>query len=77
MLSTVNSLPRTPAEAGRIPEDLKRKLEYKTFHLKQLIDPKKIYNYLKVVAKNQYYQFYDDYNSFWEDVKREILKVLK
>ena len=42
VLSTINSLPRTPTEAGLIPVNLKRKLEYKTIHLQQLIDPRKI-----------------------------------
>ena len=67
VLSTINSLPRTPTEAGLIPVNLKRKLEYKTTHLQQLIDPRKIYKYLyylKYVAQNQHYRFYDDYNVF-------------
>ena len=68
-MQTLKTLPRTPSEAGLIPVALKRKLEYKTTHLKQLIDIKKIYkflHYLKYEAKNKYYQFYDDYNVFME-----------
>ena len=41
VLNTIEKLPRTPAEAGIIPiipVNLKRKLEYKTTHLVQLID---------------------------------------
>ena len=55
--NTIKSLPRTPAEGGIISVDLKRKLEYKNSHLKQLIDVKKIYDYLKYLkdtAKNKY-----------------------
>ena len=66
-MNTLTSLPRTPAEAGILTVGLKRKLEYKTTHLQQLINVEKIYNYLhflKYVAKNKYYKFYDDYNVF-------------
>ena len=48
---------------------MKRKLEYKTSHLRQLIDVRKIYEYLKHLkntAKNKYYQFYDDLNVYIE-----------
>jgi hypothetical protein len=69
IMNTVKSLPRTPAEAGIIEVSLKRKLEFKTTHIVQLINTKKIYkylDYLKRVAKNKYYQFYDDLNMFME-----------
>ena len=65
--STLKSLPRTPAEAGVIPVGLKRKLEYKTTHIHQLIDIPKIYeylHYLKDIAKNKYYKFFDDFDYF-------------
>ena len=65
--NTLKSLPRTPTEAGIVTVGLKRKLEYKTTHLQQLIDVKKIYeylHYLKFEMKNKYYKFYDDYNVF-------------
>ena len=42
---------------------LKRKLEYKNTHTEQLIDTNKIYqylNYLKNIAKNKNYQFFDN-----------------
>ena len=68
-MNTLKRLPRTPTEAGIIPVGLKRKLEYKTTHLKQLIDISKIYeylHYLKYQAKNKYYKFYDDYNLYLE-----------
>jgi hypothetical protein len=61
ILNTLKSLPRTPTEAGIIPVGLKRKLEYKTTHLQQLIDVKKIYkylHYLKYIAENKYYRIY-------------------
>ena len=69
VLNTVKNLPRTPAEAGIIPivpVNLKRKLEYKTTHLAQLIDTNKIYRYLKYLRDMGHpgYKFYDDYNTF-------------
>ena len=66
ILNTVNKLPRTPAEAGLIEVDLKRKIEYKNSHTKRLIDPEKCYKMLELLKKsgNIYYQFYDDYNIY-------------
>ena len=67
ILNTLKSLPRTPGEAGIIPVGLKRKLEYKTTHLQQLIDVKKIYkylHYLKYIVENKYYKFFDDMDAF-------------
>ena len=46
VLNTIENLPRTPVEAGLIPiipVNLKRKLEYKTTHLTQMIDTSKIF----------------------------------
>ena len=66
---TLKALPRTPAEAGIIPVGLKRKLEYKTTHLQQLIDIKKIYKYLHYliyISKSKYYKIFDDVDSFME-----------
>ena len=73
IINTVTQLPRTPAEAGLIEVDLKRKKEYKTSHVKQLIDPKKCYKMLEVLkkSKNMYYQFYDDYNTYTTRCRNE------
>ena len=69
VINTVESLPRTPAEAGIIPivpVNLKRKLEYKTTHLSQLIDTKKIFKFLQYLRDLGHpgYKFYDDYNTY-------------
>ena len=40
--NTIELLPRTPKEAGLIGVALKRKLEYKNTHKRQLINPDKI-----------------------------------
>ena len=69
ILNTVERLPRTPAEAGIIPiipVNLKRKLEYKTTHLAQLIDTNKIFKYLKYLKEMGHpgYKFYDDLNTY-------------
>ena len=68
VINTVTRLPRTPAEAGLIEVELKRKIEYKTTHVKQLINPQKCYNMLRLLKKsgNIYYQFYDDLNVYTE-----------
>ena len=74
ILNTVKSLPRTPKESKIIVVRLKRKLEYKNTHLEQLIDIKKVFNYLhhlKHVAKNNKYQFYDDYNIYSDRCQNE------
>ena len=76
IVNTLTSLPRTPTEAGILTVGLKRKLEYKTTHLQQLINVKKIYDYLhflKYEAKNKYYKFYDDYNVFIERCNEEAV----
>ena len=69
VINTVENLPRTPAEAGIIPivpVSLKRKLEYKTSHLVQLIDTNKIFKYLDYLSKMGHpsYKFYDDWNTY-------------
>ena len=71
VLNTIQTLPRTPAEAGLIPiipVNLKRKLEYKTNHLTQMIDVHKIYRYLDFLKASGHpsYKFYDDLNSYEE-----------
>ena len=76
ILNTVQSLPRTPAEAGIIPiipVNLKRKLEYKTTHLSQLIDTNKIFKYLKYLHDMGHpsYKFYDDFNTYEKRCFRE------
>ena len=69
VLNTIENLPRTPAEAGIIPiipVNLKRKLEYKTTHLTQLIDTNKIFKYLEYLCLMGHpsYKFYDDWSSY-------------
>ena len=69
VLNTIENLPRTPIEAGLIPilpVNLKRKLEYKTTHLTQMIDTNKIFKYLDFIRKKGHpsYKFYDDWNVY-------------
>ena len=83
VLNTVENLPRTPAEAGLIPiipVNLKRKLEYKTTHLTQMIDTNKIFRYLEYLHEMGHpgYKFYDDWNTYekrclTEDAKGALL----
>ena len=44
---TIKMLPRTPNEAGLIGLELKRKIELKNNHKKQLINPTKIFKWIK------------------------------
>ena len=73
IMNTVTKLPRTPAEAGLIEVNLKRKLEYKNSHVKQLIDPKKCFRMLELLKKsgNIHYQFYDDLNMYSKRCREE------
>ena len=51
ILNTITSLPRTPSEAGLIEVDLKRKVEYQNSHLRQLINPEKLFKMLELLKK--------------------------
>ena len=68
ILNTVQSLPRTPKEAGLIGVSLKRKLEYKNIHKRQLVNPEKMLRMLELLQKsgNPHYQLYDDFNTYEE-----------
>ena len=57
---TIKMLPRTPNEAGLIGLELKRKIEMKNNHKKQLINPTKIFKWLKRLK--------DSGNPHYEDV---------
>ena len=71
ILNTVESLPRTPKEAGLIGVSLKRRLEYKNTHKRQLVNPEKIQRMLELLKKagNPHYQFYDDFHTYEERCK--------
>ena len=59
VLHTVETLPRTPIEAGIIPVKLKRKKEYKNSHKVEYVDVDKIHKALYALkdSGNKYYQF--------------------
>ena len=56
--NTLAQLPRTPGQAGLIPIELKRKKDMKNNHMKQLINPNKIFNFLQKLkdAGSPYHQ---------------------
>ena len=66
ILNTVNSLPRTPTEAGIFPVNLKRRLNFKQVHKTQYVCVPKIIKALQTLKSlgNQYYQFIPDLNEF-------------
>ena len=68
-LNTINSLPRTPNEAGLIGIEIKRKVAFQNPHHKgRLVNVEKIYKAIDILKKagNPYYQFYDDYHTYEE-----------
>ena len=72
ILNTIESLPRTPSQAGIIPINFKRRLKYKNSHLTQYISVPKIMKALITLKElgNPYYQFIP-YNINFEDDCRE------
>ena len=71
VLNTVQSLPRTPTEAGIIPVNFKRKLSYKNNHLLQYVSVPKIIKALKTLKElgNEYYQFIPETIDFKQTCK--------
>lgn len=68
IMDTLVQLPRTPAEAGLVGISLKRKKEMKNDHIKQLINPDRVFrmvNHLKM-AGNPWYQDIHTPESFIE-----------
>ena len=69
VINTISQLPRTPEEAGLVAVSFKRKLEYKTSHIKEtLINPHKLYRVLAELVKNRnpYYKEFQNYQEFKE-----------
>ena len=77
IINTIQSIPRTPREAGLIQVKLKRKLKYKNYHKQEYIDPQKIFKVLEYLKKSghPYYQFYDDYNVFKKRCREESFQM--
>ena len=66
MLNTVQSMPKTPDEAGLIQLNWNYKKDIKTPYKSELVRPKLILDLLSYLKnhKNPYYQFYDDYQTY-------------
>ena len=73
VLKTVQSLPRTPSEAGIIPINFKRKLSYKQSHKTQYVSVEKILKALETLKNlgNPHYQFVPDFFQFKEKCKEK------
>ena len=71
VLNTIKSLPRTPAEAGIIAVNLKRKLNYKQSHKTQYVSVPKVISALKTLKNlgNKYYNFVPNLNEFRQKCK--------
>ena len=70
IMTTIEKLPRTPAEARVITvpvaANLKRKMEYKNNHIQQLINPNNIYTFLNFLKESGHagYQFFNSQSTF-------------
>ena len=64
VINTVESLPRTPKEAGIVPIKLKRKKEYKNTHKEEYVSVPKIKKALKTLKSlgHKYYQFVNEFD---------------
>ena len=83
VINTINSLPRTPHEAGIIPVKLKRKVEYKNTHKEEYVSVSKIKAALKSLKTlgHKYYQFIDElevdnYESRCKDLDDDQIEFL-
>ena len=61
---TIEQLQRLPKDAGLIPVNLKRKMEYNNSHKRELIDPDKAMRVLQILKESghPFYQFCEDPN---------------
>ena len=78
ILSTFQSLPKTPQEGGLIEVKLKRKQEYKTAHNQAFISPERLFkamNYLKKMG-NPHHQFFGMFTIMKLDAKGQTQKVM-
>ena len=66
IINTIKQLPRTPKDAQLIGVALKRKMEFKNKHARQLINPKKVIDMLDLLKRsgNPYYQFHESLDQF-------------
>ena len=78
VLNTIESLPRTPSDAGIVAVNLKRKLEYKNVHKCQYVSVEKVLKAVQTMKNigNPYYQFIPNCKDFEKGVKRMIQKVM-
>ena len=76
VINSIESLPRTPNEAGLLEVQLKRKMEYENVHKQSYVDPRKIYKSLEFLKEHghPHYQFYDDINTYENRCKAEDSK---
>ena len=70
IVNTIQSLPRTPSDAGIVKVQLKRKKSMKNTHLEMFISPHKIRKALETLKRlgNKHYQFVDfdeDFEEIW------------
>ena len=71
IVNTLQSLPRTPSDAGIVKVQLKRKKSMKNTHLEMFISPKKLRDALKTLKQlgNKHYQF-EEFNVDFEEIWR-------
>ena len=74
VVRTLESLPRTPSEAGIIPVKFKRKLEYKNAHNIQYVSVKKVLKAVETLKEKGHpdYQFVSERNFKEECEKNDV-----
>ena len=79
VMNTIESMPRTPNEAGLLEVKLKRKLEYANNHKMEFVNPEKLYKSLAILKKNGHpsYQFYSSMREYQIRCQKEILECNK
>ena len=70
---TLVKLPRTPQNAGLIGVELKRKLEFKNNHKKQLINPHKLFDFIEKAKQcgNPYYRDVSTFETYQHMCREE------
>ena len=76
ILNTIESLPRTPTNAGIVPINFKRKVEYKNSHMVQYVSVPKIIKALATLKEmgNKYYQFVPISSDFVDQCKENDIE---
>ena len=76
VIRTIESLPRTPNSAGIIPVELKRRLNFRNYHMTQYVSVPKLETALQTLKSlgHQYYQFQLETEEFLDTCKERDIE---